>query len=125
MTFVVDGDTLHVQLPNDREEKVRVLGIDTPERRECGYERATVFARRIAAGRRVTLATDPTQARRDRFGRLLAYVLLRDGRDLGEEQLAHGYARVFVYDRAFERLDAYRAAERRGRRAADGLWRSC
>jgi len=125
VAFVVDGDTLHVLLPNDREEKVRVLGIDTPERGECGYARATAFARRLAAGRRVTLTTDPTQARRDRFGRLLAYVTLPDERDLGEEQLAHGYARVFVYDAAFERLDTYRAAERQGRRAADSVRRSC
>jgi micrococcal nuclease len=125
VTFVVDGDTLHVQLPNDREERVRVLGIDTPERGECGYARARAFARGLADGRRVELTTDPTQARRDRFGRLLAYVSLADERDLGEEQLAHGYARVFVYDREFERLDAYRAAEREGRGAPDGIWRRC
>ena len=125
VTFVVDGDTLHVQLPNDREERVRVLGIDTPERGECAYARATSFARRLADGVRVTLTTDPTQARRDRFGRLLAYVSLPDDRDLGEEQLERGYARVFIYDRPFERLDEYRAAERKGRRALDGIWRSC
>ena len=125
VTFVVDGDTLHVQLPNDREERVRVLGIDTPERGECGYARARAFARRLADAVRVELTTDPTQARRDRFGRLLAYVTLGDVRDLGEEQLKRGYARVFVYDRAFQRLDEYRAAERKGKRALDGIWRSC
>ena len=125
VTLVVDGDTLHVQLPNDREERVRVLGIDTPERGECAYARATALARRLADGVRVELTTDPTQARRDRFGRLLAYVDLGDGRDLGEEQLERGYARVFVYDRPFERLHEYRDAERKGRRALDSIWRGC
>ena len=125
VTLVVDGDTLHVQLPNDREERVRVLGIDTPERGECGYTRARAFARRLADGRGVELTTDPTQGRRERFGRLLAYVSLPEERDLGEELLAHGYARVFVYDQPFERLETYRAAEKTGRRALDGIWRSC
>jgi endonuclease YncB( thermonuclease family) len=125
VTFVVDGDTLHVQLPNDREERVRVLGIDTPERGECGYARARAFATRLANGMGVSLTTDPTQARRDRFGRLLAYVGLPDGRDLGEQQLKRGYARVFVFDRLFARVDAYRAAERQGRRVLDGVWRRC
>jgi micrococcal nuclease len=124
VTYVVDGDTVHVQVAG-REEKVRLIGIDTPEVGQCDAAKATALARRVAQGRAVKLVGDPTQATRDRYGRLLAYVALQGGRDLGYQELARGYARVYVYDRPFRRLAAYRRAEQAGRRRADSIWRGC
>jgi endonuclease YncB( thermonuclease family) len=124
VTYVVDGDTIHVRT-TDRNERVRLFGINTPERGECDFAKATALARRIAQGRRVELARDPTQTERDRFGRLLAYVSLPEGRDLGYEELARGYARVYVFARPFRRLSAYRRAERIGHMHADSIWRVC
>lgn len=57
---VVDGDTLDVELTNGRGERVRLIGIDTPERGECYSRRATAAARRLAAGKRVVLKGDAT-----------------------------------------------------------------
>jgi micrococcal nuclease len=110
VTHVVDGDTLDVG-----PERVRVLGIDTPERDECGYAAASRAASALALGRVVRLEPDGTQAARDRFGRTLAYVRLPDGRDLGELLLRQGLARTFVVGRPFARVEAYREAERAGR----------
>lgn len=124
VTFVPDGDTIHVRTPA-RRERVRLIGINTPERGECDSGKATALARRLAQGRRVMLVGDPTQAMGDRFGRLLAYVLLPDGRDLGYEELARGYARVYVYARPFRRLTGYRRAERIGRARLDSIWHGC
>ena len=109
---------------------VRLIGIDTPEkygRRECGSARASrAMRRRAPRGLRVRLVTDPTQDLFDRYGRLLAYVVRRrDGLDLGKAQLAHGWARVYVFDRPFRRLPAYRRAARRARNASRGAWRLC
>jgi len=56
---------------------------------------------------------------------LLAYVVLPGGRDLGYQELTRGYARAYVYDRPFQRLAAYRRAERAGRASADSIWRGC
>jgi len=124
VTHVVDGDTVHVQLTTGEEERIRLIGIDTPERGVCGSARATAYARSLASGQHVTLVGDPTQARRDRYGRLLAYVWV-DGRDLGFQQLARGLARVYVYDRPFQRLAAYRRAERTGKTRSNSIWKAC
>jgi micrococcal nuclease len=115
VTHVVDGDTLDVRIDGRGIERVRLIGLDTPEVGACGASAATAAARRLADGRAVVLRGDVTQATRDRYGRLLAYVWLPGGRDLGFRLLAGGHARVYVYDRAFERLTAYRRAEELGR----------
>ena len=114
VTRVVDGDTLHVQLLSGRVERIRLLGIDTPEVGVCGAGRATAASRSLALGRSATLRGDATQATRDRYGRLLAYVWLPSG-DLGYQLLRRGLARVYVFDRPFERVSAYRRAEAEGR----------
>ena len=65
---VVDGDTL--ELGNG--EKVRLVGIDTPEVGECGYQEASDALSRMVLGRQVRLTV--SDENRDRYGRLLRYV---------------------------------------------------
>ena len=67
-----------------RRERVRILGVDTPERGACGApERATAETLRLTDRRTVRLAGDRSQARRDRYGRLLAYVSAPGAPDVG------------------------------------------
>jgi endonuclease YncB( thermonuclease family) len=122
---VVDGDTLDVTLARGGSTRVRLIGIDTPERGDCYADRATAEAQSLALGKRVVLRGDATQATRDRYGRLLAYVWLPGGRDLGYRLVDGGFGKVYVYDRPFRRLDAYRGAEDASRSAGRGLWGSC
>ena len=124
---VVDGDTIDVRLAAGRRERVRVIGIDAPETRpgECFSAQATTRARVFAQGRQVTLVGDRSQDTRDRYERLLAYVDRAGGGDLGERLIAGGFARVYVFDRPFRRLPAYRAAEASARAAHRGLWGAC
>lgn len=68
---VIDGDTLVVRVGLKR-HRVRLIGIDAPERGACFSAEATAAARALALNERVTLVGDRTQSRRDRFGRLLA-----------------------------------------------------
>jgi micrococcal nuclease len=124
VTYVVDGDTVDVRLTSGRMERVRLIGIDTPERGQCGFAKATAYARSLVQSRAALLQGDATQATRDRYGRLLAYVWV-GGRDLGFKQLARGLAKVYVYDRPFQRLTAYQQAERVGKARSDGIWRAC
>jgi micrococcal nuclease len=121
---VVDGDTVDVRLTTGRTERIRLIGIDTPERGQCDAAKATTFARTLVQGRAAFLQGDATQATRDRYGRLLAYVWV-GGRDLGYRQLARGLAKVYVYDRPFQRLAAYEQAERTGKTRGDGIWKAC
>jgi endonuclease YncB( thermonuclease family) len=122
---IVDGDTLVARLGSGRSERVRLLGIDTPEVGTCYAAQAAAAARALALGRKVQLLGDATQADRDRYGRLLAYVALPGGVDLGRTLVARGVARVYVYDRAFARVAAYRSAEASARTRGLGLWSTC
>lgn len=129
---VVDGDTLLARV-DGRRTRVRLLGVDAPESVtpdrpvECFGPRAAAAARRfLPEGARVALATDPTQGREDRFGRLLAVVTV-DGRGVSanERLVAGGFAEVFRADGRAAILPALRAAEREAREARRGIWSAC
>jgi micrococcal nuclease len=129
---VVDGDTLIASVDGDT-ERVRVLGIDTPELAregapaECGAEAATVSLRRLAApGADMRLVTDAdTGDVRDQYDRLLAFATI-DGRDVGLEQLRRGWAHVYAYrDRRFTGRARYERAEDVAARDRRGIHGAC
>jgi uncharacterized repeat protein (TIGR01451 family) len=121
----VDGDTLDVRLTSGRRDRIRVLGIDTPERGACYAAEATARTRALAGGRRVRLIGDARQATRDRFGRRLAYITLPTGSDLGRQLLAGGFAKVLVVGRPFTRHASYVATENAAKNAGAGMWTTC
>ena len=90
---VVDGDTLTTDAGT-----VRLIGIDTPERSQCGHDKATAaIGRLLAPGDPVTLELPAGQNDQDRHGRLIRYVTTTDGVDLGLMQLQAGNA-IARYD---------------------------
>jgi endonuclease YncB( thermonuclease family) len=125
VTHVVDGDTLDVRLTSGKTERIRLIGIDTPERGVCYFSQATARARQLAMSKQVVLRGDPTQDIRDRYGRLLAYVWLPGGKDLGYQLVAGGFAKVYVYRDPFQGLSAYRTAGAAAKGATAGLWKAC
>lgn len=124
---VIDGDTVVVA----GGERVRLIGIDTPETRhpergvECfGREASAHTERLLPTGEPVRLVYDVE--RRDRYGRTLAYVYrLRDGLHVNAALVADGYAQVATYPpnvaHAHELLELQRAARAQGR----GQWSAC
>ncbi len=126
---VVDGDTIGV-LVGGRHEKVRYIGVDTPETHhptkpvQCFGVKASAFNARLVGGERVRLVRDVEA--RDRFGRLLAYVYrARDGLFVNAELARLGYARPLTIApdvRYAARFAALARAARSGRR---GLWAAC
>ncbi len=122
---VVDGDTVDVRLKGGKRERVRLIGIDATERGACFSAQATSRARALALDEQVVLRGDPTQDTRDRYGRLLAYVWLSGGRDLGHQLTAEGFAKVYVYRDVFQRHSAYVRVERQAKAAPRGLWQHC
>lgn len=127
---VRDGDTIRVRIDKTGvEAEVRILGIDTPEVRdkaECGGDVATTAMQALTpVGSSVVLVSDPSQADRDRYERLLRYVS-RSGDDVGLKQIQAGLAKIFVFeDDPFDRVDAYRKAQRGARKGDTGLWAAC
>ena len=134
VTSVIDGDTLRVRFADASTSTVRLIGIDTPETKkpgvavQCGGRDATARMKKLALrdgkGRTVTLKTDPTQDVADRYGRVLAYVSAA-GSDFGRSMVSSGWATTYVYGAAFERVRAYRAAERSARSAGRGVHGKC
>ena len=125
VTEVVDGDTVWVRLESGKREKVRLIGIDAAERGACFAAQAGARVRQLALSKPVVLRGDRTQATRDRYGRLLAYVWIPGGRDLGYQLVAGGFAKVYVYGNPFQRLSAYRNAESRAKSIRTGSWKAC
>lgn len=85
---VIDGDTIETSVGT-----VRLIGIDTPERGECGYGEASAqIGMTVAPGAPLTLTRPEGQNDRDRYDRLLRYVATEAGADVGLVQLQAGHA---------------------------------
>lgn len=112
---ITDGDTLKV-LRTGTEVRVRLHGIDAPERRQPFGTRARQFAGNLAFGKTVTIIVRD----RDRYRRLVVEVILPDGRSLNHELVRSGlawwYRRYAPTDKTLERL------ENEARNARRGLW---
>ena len=86
---VIDGDTV-VVVVEGREEKVRLVGINTPEKGFCGFEEATRALEEMLGTASVSLV-DAGVDDRDKYGRLLRYLDI-DGLDPGLELIRAGLA---------------------------------
>lgn len=122
---VVDGDTITVSI-GDRLYTVRYIGIDTPETvhpskpvQWMGPEAAAANAE-LVAGQTVYLEKDVSET--DRYGRLLAYVYLADGRMVNEELVRLGYAYSSSYPPDVYRQGAMIAAQQTAVASGVGLW---
>jgi endonuclease YncB( thermonuclease family) len=112
---VVDGDT--VALVSG--ERVRVIGINTPEKHEPLADEATQALAALVANRPLQVVTGPEK--RDRHGRLLAWLEV-ENRDAGLALVQQGLAAAVAFPPNISRLDQYFAAEREARAARRGLW---
>jgi micrococcal nuclease len=126
---VVDGDTIRVLLAG-RSERVRYIGVDTPESRkpgtpvQCFAKRAAEENRRLVGGERVRLVLDVEE--RDRFGRLLAYVYrARDDRFVNAALVREGFARTLTIPPNVRFAGRFAALATQARRAGRGLWSAC
>jgi len=124
---VVDGDTIVVRL-DGRAEKVRYIGVDTPEsvkpgvRVQCFAKAAAAENRRLVLGRDVRLSYDAEP--RDRYGRLLAYVWRGDTLVNGE-LVRRGYGKPLEIAPNLAHAAELRRLASAARRARRGLWSRC
>jgi micrococcal nuclease len=118
---VIDGDTIML----NGEERVRLIGIDTPETVhpgrpvECYGREASAYLKKALQGRRVRLEFD--QQHKDRYGRTLAYLYRSDGTFVNAEMIRQGYAHAYTRY-PFRHLEQFRKLERDARQAGRGLW---
>ena len=124
---VVDGDTI-VVLVNNIEEKIRIIGINTPEtvdprkKVECFGKQASDKAKQLLTGQEIKLKSDPTQADRDKYKRLLRYISLPDGTDYGLKMIQEGYAYEYTYLKPYKYQKEFMELQTLARTSERGLW---
>jgi micrococcal nuclease len=127
VTKVSDGDTLHVNM-DGTDERVRLIGINTPEtvdprtEVQCFGKEATAAMEDFAEGKLVRLEYDDSQNLRDAYGRLLAYVYLEDGQMLNRKMIAEGYAYEYTYMIPYMYQSEFRDLQNLARSSGRGLW---
>lgn len=134
VAYVIDGDTIEVTTPKGDAERVRLLGINTPEvgrdgaASQCGGEEAAEqLEELLPEGAGVQLISDSRADDRDRYGRLLRYVQTEDDTDAGATLITEGYAYAWAPASAPtpERMDDYEEATTTARDAGAGAWAAC
>ncbi len=136
---IIDGDTLWVHYGVQR-EKVRLIGIDTPESKvntkakrdaersgqdikiitSMGKRARKYVSNLVKPGDKVTIEFDVEQ--RDRYGRLLGYVYLSNGKMLNEEIVKAGYATVMTIPPNVKYKDKFLRAYKEARERKRRLW---
>lgn len=122
---IVDGDTLIIDY-NGVEERVRLIGVDTPEsvhpdatkNSEFG-KIASDFSKKYLDGKEVTLELDVQE--RDKYGRILAYMYV-GGQMYNKILLQEGMAKVATYPPNVRYVDDFKALEKTAREGNKGLW---
>lgn len=125
VTYIVDGDTFDVDFEGDglTDDRVRPIGIDTPERGECYYSQAKARAQELLLGQRVALQRDVSE--RDRYDRLLRYVYLHDGTFWNGRMVREGYAWAGCWPPDCRYLAHLEAMQELAQGEGAGGWESC
>jgi len=125
----IDGDTIAVNM-NGHIEKVRFIGVDTPETHkpntpvQCFGPDAAAYTKATIGSQRVRLEADSLSTDRDRYNRLLRYVYLPDGTDLDEQLIITGHGFYYPYF-PFSKSSRFSADEQQAIAANRGLWAAC
>lgn len=129
VTRFVDGDTIAVDM-NGKTEKVRFVGVDTPETHkpnapvQCYGPAAAAFTKNFIGNHKVRLESDPQSTDRDRYDRLLRYVYLPDGVLVNERLIRDGYGFFYPYF-PFSKKQLFAAAQQAAMNERKGLWGNC
>jgi micrococcal nuclease len=128
---LTDGDTISVRIIGGNKEKVRLIGIDTPETKkpdtpvQCfGPEASAYTASLVPVGTKVRLERDGEA--RDKYGRLLAYVYrASDGLFVNLDVIRRGFARQLSIAPNTAHEPDFSAAVQAAQRDHIGLWAAC
>lgn len=129
VTEFVDGDTIAINM-NGHSEKVRFIGVDTPETHkpntpvQCYGPEASAFTKKSIGINKVRLVSDSQTTDRDRYDRLLRYVYLADGTNLNNKIIAGGYGFYYPYF-PFTKYEEFKSAQSKAMEAKKGIWSNC
>ena len=116
----VDGDTFYCYI-NGKQDKIRMLCINTPERGKWLYKEASDHLRKLMEGKVVTLVSEGNR-NRGNYGRLLRYAVA-GGKNVNVEMVRSGFTKYYVkYGKSLKFHKEFLQAEKEAREAKRGLW---
>ncbi len=124
VTKVVDGDTIKIEGIGT----IRLIGIDTPEtvdpRKEvqCYGVEASNKAKELLENKYVKLEYDQSQGETDKYGRILAYVYMEDGKMFNELMIEEGFAHEYTYNTPYKYQKEFKELEQYAKDQELGLW---
>ncbi|MFH1445187.1 MAG: lamin tail domain-containing protein [Nanoarchaeota archaeon] len=113
---IIDGDTIELE----NEERVRLLGIDTPEKGQILWQEATDRLTELIDGKNVTLETDETD--KDKYERSLRYVWLNN-QNIDVLMVREGYAEVLIIEPDHKYESELRDAQNYAQASNLGIWK--
>jgi micrococcal nuclease len=116
VTRIIDGDTFETEIG----EKVRLIGINTPEISDIFGQEAKQYLSDLILNKSVELQTDNILNDRDLYQRLLRYVIL-DGVDINKKMVSDGFAFAYLKYH-FSKSTDYEQAQILSRKANKGIW---
>ena len=116
VTRIIDGDTFETETG----EKVRLIGINAPEITDIFGQEAKAHLAQIIEGQTVDLVADHTSNDRDRYNRLLRYIVL-NGVDINKQMLLDGYAFAYLKYH-FDKEEEYKEAQLTATKNNVGIW---
>lgn len=117
---ITDGDTIKIDY-NGTGEKVRLIGIDTPEKNKCFNTEATNKLKSLLGNNEVEIEADQTQGERDKYNRLLLYIWLK-GELVNKTMISEGYAHEYTYNLPYKYQQEFKDAQREAQNTKRGLW---
>jgi len=91
---VTDGDTITILVNGGKQERIRLLDIDAPEKKQPYCEKARAYLSGMVAGKTVSVEFK----NRDKYGRILGTVFV-DGKNVNEEMVRAGLAWNYHYSK--------------------------
>ena len=116
VTRIIDGDTFETE----RGETVRLIGINAPEISDIFGQEAKQHLTDLIYGKTIGLLTDNISKDRDRYSRLLRYVIL-DGIDINKRMISDGFAFAYLKYH-FEKSNEYKEAQLSATEKNKGIW---
>lgn len=120
---VIDGDTVDIQF-DSRRETVRLIGIDAPESGQCFGSESTNKARELLNSQLIEFEKDPSQGKRDKYGRLLGYIFLEDGTNFNDFMIRNGFAKEHTFRTTYKYQSLFKNAQLTAQQNKRGLWQN-
>lgn len=112
---IADGDTFTLLTAQNQQVKIRLHGIDCPEKKQPYFNNAKAYTSSLVFGKQVSVQVK----NKDRYGRTIGVVLLADKRNVNELLLQAGWAWHF---KKYDQDARWAAMEQQARRNRKGLW---